>query len=120
MPKIRDLGINTMQFAALTEGGQGADGYRMCGPSTIESPPGPCGPSTISSPPGPCGPSTISDPADDGPCGPSTISNPADVGPCGPSTIFNPSQRNAGGLPDHAVIQLRQQLRQQIGRQLHG
>ena len=38
--------------------------------------------------------------------------------PCPPTSVAkpNPKPKNAGGLPDHAATQLRQQLRQQIGR----
>jgi hypothetical protein len=40
------------------------------------------------------------------------------IPPCPPQSTAkpNPKPKNAGGLPNHAVTQLREQLRQQIGR----
>jgi hypothetical protein len=38
--------------------------------------------------------------------------------PCPPTSTAKPQPKpkNAGGLPNHAVMQLREQLRQQIGQ----
>ena len=90
MPKIRDLAINAIPLMAVPGGGKEECWFYQ----TQVPPPEPCAPT-----PPPC--------------------HPTNKPQCNPSPPPDRPDKYVGGLPDHAVVQLRQQLQNQIGKQLH-
>lgn len=101
MPKIRDLGISTIPFARATDTGSRVNGYLMCQP-TIGDPEGAMEEECHPTPPQ---------------CHPTPNPPPP---PCHPTPEGDRKEKkDTRGLPHDAVIQLKQQLQQQISRQLH-
>ena len=93
MPKVRDLAISSVPLDRLMKAGPG--GYQMCGSDN----------ETVAPPVEPCDPTAPQ-------CHPAT--NQEDCEATSP-----PGDQQARGLPAHAIVQLRQQLHDQISRQLH-
>ena len=100
MPKIRDLGISHIPFARNTKVDRG---YLMCQPTIPPSDP-------EGAPDEECHPTPPK-------CHPTYRDNPCN--PTKPPDKPGKEKQEVRGLPDHAVIQLKQQLRQQISGQLH-
>ena len=100
MAKIRDLGISNIPFAQPARMSEDAGRYWMCNPSTPHDPETPmedCRPTRPK-----CHPSLKPKP-----CNPSK--------PKGRGGSKKGSKKKTLGLPDDAVMQLREQLRQKIG-----
>ena len=105
MPKIRDLGVSHIPFARATETDPDAPHYWMCDPSTPNPEGGEyekCHPTAPQCHPTNQQPKPQPQPG----CNPT---NPPDD---------QKDQQKALGIPADAVLQLRQDLRQQIGNQL--
>lgn len=108
MPKIRDLGISAIPFARSPDESHDAAGYWMCDQTlTCSSPCDPSAPQCHPSPP-PCQASQ---------CQPSPPECQPSPPECQPTN--GGQKKNARGLPHAAVLQLKQQLQERIGRQFH-
>ena len=104
MPKIRDLGISIIPNAQAGNRDPGAPKYWMCNPTDPNDPEG--------FPDDECRPTRP-------PCHPSKKEREEEP-ECAKTVPIKPENggKKTRGLPHAAVMQLRQQLHQEIGRQL--